>query len=54
MKPKWKRRLLLWICETFGHAKSDRRNAEWSYNGYRHYPCRRCDCIASVKERTNQ
>lgn len=46
-------RFWVWVCDTVGHAKSGPCNAEWTYEGFRHYGCTRCGRIVSTPEPPN-
>lgn len=48
-QPFWER-VKFWFCDTFGHAKSGSRNAEWTHAGFRHYDCIDCGRIVSRPE----
>ena len=53
MKAPWVEQFWFWFCDTFGHAKSGSRNAEWEHDGHAHYDCTRCGRIVSTPTPSN-
>lgn len=47
MKAPFLERIIFWICDTFGHRKSNNKNAEWEFEGEIHYTCQRCGRVVS-------